>query len=305
MALTYDKNASVNTALEKAKQAAQGRSLTQDAIRRFRRNKLAMGSVYVFIFLLLIAIIGPFVWPYGFDEVFWDSISAAPKSEGMHLFGFDVNGRDMIARCISGLGTSLIVASIATSVSIVVGVSYGAISGYLGGRIDEMMMRFVDVMYALPYILFIILLQVIFGRSLFLLFIGIGLLEWITMARIVRGQTLTIKEKEFIEAAKAAGRSPMQIVFQHIVPNLIGPVVIYATLTIPEIILTESFLSFIGFGVQESDGASLGTLINEGADKIGVYWWMFFFPAGILITLLFSLIFIGEGLRDAFDPKDR
>ncbi|MFV0431923.1 MAG: ABC transporter permease [Alphaproteobacteria bacterium] len=301
MALTFDKSKKVSETLEKT----QGRSLTQDAMRRFKRNKLAMVSVYIFIFLLLVAIIGPFVWPHPFDEVFWDSIGAGPKAESMHYFGFDVNGRDMVARIISGLGTSLIVAGIATSVSIVVGVSYGAISGYLGGRVDEIMMRFVDVMYALPYILFIILLQVIFGRHLVLLFVGIGLLEWITMARIVRGQTLSLKEKEFVEAAKAAGRSPLQIIFQHIIPNLIGPVVIYATLTVPEIILTESFLSFIGFGVQESDGASLGTLINQGAERIGVYWWMFVFPAIILITLLFSLIFIGEGLRDAFDPKDR
>lgn len=302
MTLTYDKSATIDKMLEKA---AQGRSLTQDAMTRFKRNKLAMISIFVLAALLSVAIIGPLVWPYGFDEVFWDEISGSPKIEGMHFFGFDVNGRDMVSRSISGLGTSLIVATIATSVSIIVGVSYGAISGYLGGRVDEIMMRFVDIMYALPYILFIILLQVIFGRSLVLLFIGIGLLEWITMARIVRGQTLALKEKEFVEAAKAAGRSPMQIIFQHIIPNLIGPVVIYATLTIPEIILTESFLSFIGFGVQESDGASLGTLINEGADKISVYPWMFFFPASILLTLLFSLIFIGEGLRDAFDPKDR
>ncbi len=305
MSLTIDKAAIVEDRLAKAQKAAKGRSLTQDAIRRFKRNKLAMISVYIFLFLLTIAVIGPFLWPYGFDEVFWDNLSGAPQLEGAHIMGFDTNGRDIIARIISGTGTSLFVAAIATSVSVIVGISYGAIAGYVGGRVDNIMMRFVDIMYSLPYILFIILLQVIFGRNLFLLFVGIGLLEWITMARIVRGQTLTLKEKEFVEAAKASGRSSLQIIFQHIIPNLLGPIVIYATLTIPEIILTESFLSFIGFGVQEKDGASLGTLIKEGADKIGVYDWMFVFPAVTLIALLFSLIFIGEGLRDAFDPKDR
>ncbi len=301
MTLTIDKAAIVDERLAKAK----GRSLTQDAIRRFKRNKLAMLSVYVFIGLLLLALFGPLFWPHSFDEVFWDNIGSPPTLEGGHILGFDINGRDMVARIMSGTKTSLFVALVATTVSVVVGVAYGAIAGYMGGRIDNIMMRFVDVMYALPYILFIILLQVIFGRNIFFLYVGIGLLEWITMARIVRGQTLTLKEKEFIEAAKASGRSTMQIIFQHIVPNLVGPVIIYATLTIPEIILTESFLSFIGFGVQEQDGASLGTLIKEGADKMGVYDWMFLFPAGILITLLFALIFIGEGLRDAFDPKDR
>ncbi len=310
MSLTIDKAAIIEERLEKAKKAAKGRSLTQDAIRRFKRNKLAMFSTYIFLFLLSIALIGPFVWPYGFDEVIgepyvFEFAFAPPQLEGGHIFGFDDVSRDMIARIMSGTRTSLFVAMIATSVSVVVGISYGAIAGYVGGRVDNIMMRFVDIMYSLPYILFIILLQVIFGRNLILLFVGIGLLEWITMARIVRGQTLTLKEKEFVEAAKASGRNTFQIIFQHIVPNLLGPIVIYATLTIPEIILTESFLSFIGFGVQEQDGASLGTLIKEGSDKIGVYSWMFIFPAVTLITLLFSLIFIGEGLRDAFDPKDR
>ncbi len=310
MALTVDKASVVEERLQKAKKAAKGRSLTQDALRRFKRNKLAMFSVYIFLTLLTIAVIGPLFWPYGFDEVvgepyMFEFAFHPPQLEGGHIFGFDNIGRDMIARIMSGTKTSLFVAMVATSVSVIIGISYGAIAGYVGGRVDELMMRFVDIMYSLPYILFIILLQVIFGRNLLFLFIGIGLLEWITMARIVRGQTLTLKEKEFIEAAKASGRNGLQIIFQHIIPNLLGPIVIYATLTIPEIILTESFLSFIGFGVQEQDGASLGTLIKEGSDKIGIYSWMFFFPAAVLITLLFSLIFIGEGLRDAFDPKDR
>lgn len=279
------------------------RSLHQDALGHLGKNKLAMSALGGFVCFALIGIVGPWGWPYAFDEVFWESIAAPPTLEGGHFFGFDSNGRDLVARIISGLRTSLLVATVATSVSVVVGVGYGSISGFLGGRIDEMMMRLVDVLYALPSILFIILLQVIFGRHLLLLYIGIGLLEWITMARIVRGQTLSLKEKEFTEAAKALGRSPIQIVWTHIVPNLVGPVIIYATLTIPEIMLVESFLSFIGFGIQEDQGASLGTLISEGAQQIGNYWWMFIFPAAILAFVLLALIFIGEGLRDAFDPK--
>ena len=199
--------------------------------------------------------------------------------------------------------TSLIVALVATLVSIIIGVSFGAIAGYFGGRLDQAMMRFVDVMYALPYILFVILLMVVFGRNVFLLFAAIGALEWLTMARIVRGQTLSIKQREFIEAAIAAGVKPVTIVFRHIIPNLAGPVVIYAALTIPEIIATESFLSYLGFGVQEPL-TSLGTLIAEGADVIEVLPWLLWFPASFLVALLLSLLFIGDGLRDAFDARE-
>ncbi len=302
----YDKEAIINGRLNNSKQAnlKKGRSLTQDAIARFKSNKIAVFSVFIFIILLLLALFGSMLWKYAEDETFWEFIKSPPTIEGWHIFGFDVNGRDLVARTLSGLGVSLQVAFIATTVSIFIGVSYGAISGYFGGKVDEVMMRFVDIMYALPYILFVILLQVIFGRNILFLYIGIGLLEWITMARIVRGQTLAIKEKEYIDAAKASGRTSMQIIFSHIIPNLIGAVVIYATLTIPEIILTESFLSFIGFGVQEPQ-TSLGTLISEGADKISSFWWMLLYPAGTLVLLLLSLVFIGEGLRDAFDPKER
>jgi len=178
------------------------------------------------------------------------------------------------------------------------------VSGFVGGRVDAAMMRFVDVMYALPYILFVILLMVIFGRNVYLLFAAIGLLEWLTMARIVRGQTLSLKEREFIEAARASGVSTFSIIRRHIVPNLVGPVVIFASLTIPEIIATESFLSYLGFGVQEPL-TSLGTLISEGADTLEIMPWLLLFPGGVLVALLLSLAFIGDGLRDAFDPKDR
>lgn len=192
----------------------------------------------------------------------------------------------------------------ATVVSVVIGVLYGAISGYIGGRLDAIMMRFVDIMYALPYILFVILLMVIFGRNVYLLFAAIGALEWLTMARIVRGQTLSIKHREFIEAARASGQRPFKIIVKHIIPNLVGPVVIFAALTVPEIIATESFLSYLGFGVQEPL-TSLGTLIAEGTDAMESMPWLLIFPASFLVALLLSLLFIGDGLRDAFDPKDR
>jgi oligopeptide transport system permease protein len=199
---------------------------------------------------------------------------------------------------------SLIVAAVATMVSVVIGIAYGATAGYFGGRVDAVMMRFVDIMYALPYILFVIILVVIFGRSPVLLFVGIGCLEWLTMARIVRGQTLSLKQREFIEAARAGGAKPFTIIFRHIIPNLTGPVVIYATLTIPEIIITESFLSYLGLGVQEPQ-TSLGTLISAGAPVIETLPWMLLTPAAVLVTLLLCLTYLGDGLRDALDPRDR
>jgi oligopeptide transport system permease protein len=199
---------------------------------------------------------------------------------------------------------SLIVAGVATLVSVFIGVIYGAVAGYFGGKVDAVMMRFVDIMYALPYILFVIILVVIFGRNPVLLFVGIGCLEWLTMARIVRGQTMSIKEREFVEAAKAGGAKPWTIIFRHIVPNLTGPVVIYATLTVPEIILTESFLSYLGLGVQEPQ-TSLGTLISFGSPVAETLPWMLIGPAVVLVSLLLCLTYIGDGLRDALDPKDR
>ena len=199
---------------------------------------------------------------------------------------------------------SLVVAAVATLVSVVIGIVYGAVAGYYGGRVDAVMMRFVDIMYALPYILFVIILVVIFGRSPVLLFVGIGALEWLTMARIVRGQTLTLKEREFIEAARAGGAKSWTIITRHVLPNLTGPVVIYATLTIPEIIIVESFLSYLGLGIQEPQ-TSLGTLISEGAQVAEVMPWLLIAPAIVLVALLLCLTYVGDGLRDALDPKDR
>jgi oligopeptide transport system permease protein len=281
-----------------------GRSLWQEAMLRLRRNKAAMISSAVLALLILAALFLPTFLPYGYEDPDWNAFRAPPSIETGHYFGTDQNGRDLLARTLYGTRVSLLVALVATFVSIVIGVSYGAIAGYMGGRIDQAMMRFVDIMYALPYILFVILLMVIFGRNVYLLFAAIGMLEWLTMARIVRGQTLAIKNREFIEAARASGRSSTAIIFRHIVPNLVGPVVIYAALTVPEIVATESFLSYLGFGVQEPL-TSLGTLIAEGSDAMEVLPWLLWFPAAFLVLLLMSLLFIGDGLRDAFDPKDR
>ncbi|MGJ8535361.1 MAG: ABC transporter permease [Alphaproteobacteria bacterium] len=283
--------------------APKGRSLTQDALRRFRSNKAAMTGVVLLVLLIMAAFIGPSLLPYNYEDPDWNAFRAPPSFESGHYFGTDQNGRDLLARTLFGTRISLAVALVATLVSVVIGVTYGAFAGYLGGRIDQAMMRFVDIIYALPYILFVILLMVIFGRNVFLLFAAIGALEWLTMARIVRGQTLSIRRREYIEAARASGQSTPAIIFRHIVPNLVGPVVIYAALTVPEIVATESFLSYLGFGVQEPL-TSLGTLIAAGANVFEVMPWLLWFPAGFLVTLLLSLLFIGDGLRDAFDPKD-
>jgi oligopeptide transport system permease protein len=282
----------------------KSRSLTSDALRRLSRNKAAVVAIIVLLLLILVAFIGPYLIPFDYEEPDWAAFRMPPDMESGHYFGPDPNGRDLLARVLYGTRVSLAVAATATIVSVVIGVLYGAISGYIGGRLDALMMRFVDIMYALPYILFVILLMVVFGRNVYLLFAAIGALEWLTMARIVRGQTLSIKQREFIEAARASGQKPFKIILKHIIPNLVGPVVIFAALTVPEIIATESFLSYLGFGVQEPL-TSLGTLIAEGTDAMESMPWLLIFPACFLVALLMSLLFIGDGLRDAFDPKDR
>ncbi len=284
--------------------APESRSLTQDAIRRLLRNKAAVVSMFLVGFLILAAFIGPSLVPYNYEDPDWGALKVAPSTASGHYFGTDQNGRDLLARTLYGTRISLAVALTATLVSVGIGVLYGAVAGYIGGRTDQIMMRFVDIMYALPYLMFVILLMVIFGRNVYLLFAAIGALEWLTMARIVRGQTLSLKEREFVEAARASGQRPFKIIVKHIIPNLLGPVVIYAALTIPEIIAIESFLSYLGFGVQEPL-TSLGTLISEGASIFEVLPWLLWFPAVVLVTLLMGLLFIGDGLRDAFDPKDR
>jgi oligopeptide transport system permease protein len=223
---------------------------------------------------------------------------------GYHIFGMDDAGRDLFIRVLYGARVSLSVGLVATLVSLFIGVGYGAIAGFVGGRLDEVMMRFVDILYSLPYIFLVIILMVVFGQNFFLLFVAIGAVEWLTMARIVRGQTLSVKQKEFIEAARAAGVGTFATIRRHVVPNVLGPVVVYVTLTIPTVILAESFLSFLGLGVQEPL-TSWGVLISEGAQYMESAPWILIFPALFMAITLFCFNFIGDGLRDALDPKDR
>ena len=254
--------------------AVKGRSLWDDSRRRLLSNKAAMAGFVVLGLLILIAVFGPFLWPYPFDTQYRELRDLPPQLEGGHLLGMDIYGRDMIARIVAGLGVSLTVGAIATFVSLVIGVAWGAIAGFAGGRVDQLMMRIVDIIYAMPFIFFVILVTVVFGRHIFLIFLAIGAVEWMTMARIVRGQTLMLKQKEFVEAARAAGVKPIGLVVRHILPNLLGPVAVYVTLTMPVVILQESFLSFIGLGVQEPL-TSLGRLISEGQKELGKPWLLF------------------------------
>ena len=291
-----DNNASVT--LQK------GQSLWQQAWRRLIKNRAAMTSIVILIFLTICALVAPYLRPFEVDEVFWDFISSPPSIENGHWFGTDGNGRDLFVRTMFGIRVSLMVGLCATVVSLIIGIAYGAISGYVGGRTDNVMMRIVDVLYAMPFMFFVILLMTFFGKNIYLMFAAIGAIEWLTMARIVRGQSMSLRHKEFIAAAEALGVSTDNIIKRHIVPNTLGTVAVYVTLTIPAVILTESFLSFLGLGVQEPL-TSLGVLISEGAETMKTSPWMLLFPAFILATMLFCFNFIGDGLRDAFDPKDR
>ena len=281
----------------------KGRSLWDDARRRLMRNRAAVGGMIVLALLTGAAILGPYLTRYGFDQVNKTDVWLAPLTHG-HLIGADALGRDLLARLLMGLRVSLAIGLVATFVSLVIGVAWGATAGFVGGRLDEVMMRFVDVLYSLPFIFFVILLMVTFGSNFILIFVAIGAVEWLTMSRIVRGQTLTLKHKEFVEAARAAGLSQGAIIARHIVPNLLGPVVVYVTLTIPAVILAESFLSFLGLGVQPPM-ASLGTLIAHGAQDMELAPWLLIFPSAVMVVTLMSFNFIGDGLRDAIDPKDR
>jgi oligopeptide transport system permease protein len=282
----------------------EGRSLWQDARRRLFRNKAAVVSMVVLAVIATLALFAPWLSPHAYDEVFWDQIQMPPDFASAHWFGTDGNGRDLFARTLYGGRVSLMVGLLATAVSLVIGVTWGAVAGYVGGTVDNLMMRFVDVMYSLPFMFFVILLMVVFGRQIFLIFIAIGAVEWLTMARIVRGQTLSVKAKEFIEAARAAGVPNRKIIARHIIPNVLGPVAVYITLTVPQVILTESFLSFLGLGVQEPL-TSWGVLISEGAAQMESAPWLLIFPATFLAITLFCFNFIGDGLRDALDPRDR
>lgn len=289
--------------------AIKGRSLWEDAWRRLMRNPAAVTSLYVVAILVLIAVFGPLLWVHKADVIFRDRVGIGPTLDHMHLLGTDTEGRDMVARLIAGLGISLLVGGAATLVALTIGVAWGAIAGFFGGWLDDLMMRIVDVLYAIPFVFFVIVLMTVVTVpdpkvKLILVFCAIGAVEWLTMARIVRGQTISLRQREFVDAARASGAKPLQIVFRHIVPNVLGPVIIFATLNIPVIILAESFLSFIGLGVQEPL-SSLGSLIARGTDQMTVAPWMLVAPALTMLVTLLALNFLGDGLRDALDPKER
>lgn len=277
-----------------------GTSLWRDAWLRLRKNRLALASFWILVFMGLFCFVGPFLTGQDYRTNQLEKTLLTPQSG--HLFGTDDLGRDQLTRVMVGGRVSLGVGLIATAVSLLIGVTYGATAAYIGGKTDAIMMRFVDVLYALPFTIFVILLMTLFERSIVLLFVVIGAVEWLTMARIVRGQVLSIKQQEFVEAAVSLGYSTGRIILRHIIPNVLGVVVVYATLTVPAVMLLESFLSFLGLGVQPPM-PSWGSLIKLGADNIQLYPHLLVIPAAFFSLTLFSLNFLGDGLRDALDPR--
>lgn len=282
----------------------KGRSLWQDAWRRFYKNKAAIASLVILFLVTLFVIFVPMIAPFGYAETDWGYMQGEPSFENKHYFGTDSLGRDLLVRTAIGGRISLLVGIAGATVAVVFGTVYGAASGYLGGKIDAIMMRFLEILNAFPFMFFVILLVTIFGRNLMLIFVAIGLVSWLDVARIVRGQTLSLKSKEFIEAAHVGGVSGFNIIMRHIVPNVLGVVVVYASLLVPSMILFESFLSFLGLGVQEPM-TSWGALLQEGSQTMQVAPWQILIPSVFLVVTLFCFNFIGDGLRDAFDPKDR
>ncbi|MEE4109190.1 MAG: ABC transporter permease [Halieaceae bacterium] len=281
-------------------QAEEGRSLWQDAWVRLRKNHLAVLGLAVLLFMIVIALLTPWIAPYAYDAQDLD-LGATPPSAA-HWLGTDIFGRDLLTQIMYGGRVSLAVGFIATSVALLIGVTYGAIAGYAGGRVDAVMMRFVDILYALPFMIFIVLLMVVFGRNVILLFLAIGAVEWLTMARIMRGQVQTLRQQEFVEAAVSLGLAPGTIIRRHLVPNALGPIIVYTTLTIPSVMLLEAFLSFLGLGIQPPQ-TSWGLLISYGAETMEEYPWLLIYPGLALTITLFSLNFLGDGLRDALDVR--
>jgi oligopeptide transport system permease protein len=281
-----------------------GRSPWHDARQRFLRNRAAVASLVVLALITLACVFGPMLLPNAFDSVDWNLMSAPPTRAGWHLFGTDELGRDLLVRTLIGGRISLMVGLLATVVSTCIGVVWGAVAGFAGGRVDGVMMRIVDMAYAVPYLLIAILVVTVFGRDILLVVGAIAAFSWLDMARVVRGQTLSIKSREFVEAARAIGVPTWRIILQHVVPNLLGVVVIYTSILVPGVILSESVLSFLGLGVQEPM-TSWGVLIHDGAAVMGTSPWMILFPAGALSITLYCANFIGDGLRDALDPKER
>jgi oligopeptide transport system permease protein len=279
-------------------------SLFGDAARRLRSNPGAMGAMFLILCIVALTLLGPWLTPNNGESLDWSHVASSPAFQSVHWFGTDRVGRALFARTLEGTRVSLAIGLVASAISLLVGIGYGAVAGYLGGRTDHVMMRIIEILSGLPLIFFVIFLTVIFGRSETLLFVSVGAVGWLTMARIVRGETLSIRHREFIEAAVASGAGTARIIVKHIIPNAIGPVIVYATLTVPQIIMFESFLSFLGLGIQEPH-ASLGTLIAEGAGEMEAAPWILLLPGGLLALLLLSLNIFGDGLRDALDVKEQ
>lgn len=282
----------------------KGRSLLDDARNRFLKNKAAITALVILFSIVVLILTGEYISNYEYDYIDWDNMQSSPSLENGHYFGTDSLGRDIFVRTMQGGKISLMVGILGALVSVIIGTFYGAVSGYAGGRIDSIMMRIIDILNSFPFMFFVILLVTFFGRNIGFIFIAIGAVSWLDIGRIVRGQTLSLKKKEFIEAAIVSGTGSFKIVLKHIVPNVIGVVVVYSTLLIPNMIVFESFLSFLGLGVQEPE-TSWGSLVSEGAEVMNVAWWQITFPGFLLVSTLFCFNFLGDGLRDALDPKDR
>jgi oligopeptide transport system permease protein len=278
-------------------------ALRQDALRRFRSNPAAVVALTLIACIVVLSIAGPWFSPNGHDTLDWLHVATRPGLPQAHWFGTDRLGRDLFVRTLEGTRVSLAVGLVASAVSVLVGIGYGAVAGYLGGRIDHLMMRIIEIISGLPLIFFVIFITVIFGRNIYILFLSIGAVAWLTMARIVRGQTMSIRQQEYIEAAVACGATPARIILRHVLPNLVGVVVVYATLSVPQIILFESFLSFLGLGIQEPH-VSLGTLVAEGAGELEAAPWILLIPGAFLALLMLCLNICGDGLRDALDVKE-
>jgi len=280
--------------------AEEGSSLWHDAWLRLKKNKLALFGGGVLLFMIIVALLTPWIAPYSYEAQNLDLGATPPSAE--HWLGTDIFGRDVLTQIMFGGRISLAVGFIATGVALLIGVTWGAIAGYVGGRVDAVMMRLVYILYALPFMIFIVLLMVVFGRNILLLFLAIGAVEWLTMARIMRSQVQSLRQQEFVEAAVSVGLSPAAIIRKHVVPNALGPIIVYTTLTIPSVMLLEAFLSFLGLGIQPP-ATSWGLLISYGAETMEEYPWLLIFPGCALTLTLFSLNFLGDGLRDALDVR--
>lgn len=290
----------MEAALATPQDIPSGSSLWHDAWLRLRKNKLAVAGGGILIFITLACLFGPFFSPYGYEDN--DLQNTFSPSSAQHWLGTDQLGRDLLVRILYGGRVSIGVGLAATFVAITIGITYGAVAGYFGGKLDAVMMRVIDIIHSLPFTVFVILLTVFFGHNIYLLFVAIGAVEWLTMARIVRSQVMSIKRTEYVEAARSLGFGKRRIIFRHIIPNALGPVIVYTTLTIPVVMLLEAFLSFLGLGVRPPM-SSWGVLIKDGAEKMEEYWWLLVFPGAIFSLTLFSLNFLGDGLRDALDVR--